>query len=163
MGLGILIYVILYDDMTVGSLAQGFEICEFSKETPQILSTVSWSGPLTYGMILLCLAVFKAAEYWKMESGFKGSHLVGVLIMDQLLYYGLLSISNPLVSNLLGAAGSPTLLCVLGSHLLINLKKAGERGVNEGTNYRSRSVSDIEFAEGAPANANSNDEGMMSA
>ena len=48
--------------------------------------------------------------------------------------------------------GNPSLLCVLGSHLLINLKEAGELGLNEGTNYRpgflSQSVSDMEFAEG---------------
>ena len=55
---------------------------------------------------------------------------------------------NPLVADLLAVAGSPILLCVLRNHLLINLKEAGERGVNEGTNYRSRTVSDIEFAEG---------------
>ncbi|EJD04960.1 uncharacterized protein FOMMEDRAFT_154110 [Fomitiporia mediterranea MF3/22] len=52
---------------------------------------------------------------------------------------------SPFVSYLLNAAGSPALLCVLGSHLLINLKEAGEMGVNEGTNYRSRVVSNIEF------------------
>ncbi|EJD00596.1 uncharacterized protein FOMMEDRAFT_159344 [Fomitiporia mediterranea MF3/22] len=66
-------------------------------------------------------------------------------------------ISSPFVANLLTAAGNPTLLCVLGSHLLINLKEAGEMGVNEGTNYRSRTVSNISFAEGPIANA-SNDE-----
>ena len=57
-------------------------------------------------------------------------------------------IDNSFVANILGAAGSPTLLCILGGHLLINLKEAGELGVNEGTNYRSNSVSDIDFAEG---------------
>ena len=40
--------------------------------------------------------------------------------------------------------GSPTLLCILGGQLLINLKEAGERGANGGTNY---TVSGIEFGE----------------
>ena len=57
-------------------------------------------------------------------------------------------IGNPLVRSILNAAGSPTLLCIFGGHLLINLKEAGEMGVNEGTNYRSNSISDIDFAEG---------------
>ncbi|EJD04446.1 uncharacterized protein FOMMEDRAFT_155573 [Fomitiporia mediterranea MF3/22] len=70
---------------------------------------------------------------------------------------------NPFVALVLSAIGIPTLLCILGSHLLVNLKEAGERGVNEGTNYRSRTVSDIEFAEGAPAAVGSNEEGTASA
>ena len=57
-------------------------------------------------------------------------------------------VANQFVANLLGAAGSPILLCILGSHLLINLKEAGELGVNKGTNYRSRTISDVEFADG---------------
>ncbi|EJD00607.1 uncharacterized protein FOMMEDRAFT_159364 [Fomitiporia mediterranea MF3/22] len=69
----------------------------------------------------------------------------------------------PLASALINAASSPTLLCVLGSHLLINLKEAGERGVNEGTDYRSRTVSNFEFDRGAPATAGSNEEESISA
>ena len=57
-------------------------------------------------------------------------------------------IDNTFAAAILLAAGSPTLLCILGGHLLINLKEAGELGVNEGTNYRSGSISDIDFAEG---------------
>ena len=59
-----------------------------------------------------------------------------------------INIDNTLASNILIMVGNPTLLCILGGHLLINLKEAGEIGVNEGTNYRSNSVSDIDFAEG---------------
>ena len=57
-------------------------------------------------------------------------------------------INNSLATNILGVVGSPTLLSILGGHLLINLKEAGEIGVNEGTNYRSTSVGNISFAEG---------------
>ncbi|EJD04979.1 uncharacterized protein FOMMEDRAFT_154132 [Fomitiporia mediterranea MF3/22] len=110
-----------------------------------------------------------------MSFGFKGFHLVRVVIEDQVIYYGfvilccvlnIVEISvifvNEFSAAVLAAAGSPILVCVLGAHLLINLKEAGELGVNEGTNYRSRTVSDIRFAEGAPAAATSNGDGTSS-
>lgn len=53
---------------------------------------------------------------------------------------------NFFLANILEALGDPTLLCVLGSRMLINLKEAGERGVNEGTSYKMTSVSGIEFS-----------------
>lgn len=43
------------------------------------------------------------------------------------------------------ALGSPTLLCILGSRMFFNLKKAGEHGVNIGTNWSSYSHSAIRF------------------
>ena len=54
---------------------------------------------------------------------------------------------SPFAADVVNAAGSPTLLCILGGQLLINLKEAGERGLNGGTNYTSTSVSDIDFDE----------------
>ena len=44
--------------------------------------------------------------------------------------------------------GIPSLLCVLGSHLLIHLREAAEEGRNEGTSYRPKSFSAIEFEQG---------------
>lgn len=44
--------------------------------------------------------------------------------------------------------GDPTLLYVLGNHLLIHLKVAGENGLNEGTSYRSARISSISFGPG---------------
>ena len=41
------------------------------------------------------------------------------------------------VSAVLEALGSPTLLCILGSRMLFNLKEAAEHGVNIGTNWSS--------------------------
>lgn len=55
---------------------------------------------------------------------------------------------NTLAFYVLYVAGSPTLLCILGSHLLINLKEAGEKGYNEGTNYWPTHVSTMDFAGG---------------
>lgn len=46
----------------------------------------------------------------------------------------------------LNALGSPTLQCVLGSRLFFNLKEAGERGVNEGTNWASYTMTGMDFS-----------------
>ena len=47
---------------------------------------------------------------------------------------------------ILGILGSPSLLVVLGARLLVNLKEAGERGVNEGTSYRVETLGEMQFA-----------------
>ncbi|OCB85036.1 hypothetical protein A7U60_g7993 [Sanghuangporus baumii] len=158
--LGILIHESLSVDTNVGSVAEGMIICIRIGEPSRTLVIVSWLAPATYGFVLMCLALYKSAEYWKLSSGFKGFRLVRVLVQDQALYFGFVIFCfickiivfcikeiTPFVSTTLGSAGSPTLLCVLGSHLLINLKEAGERGANGGTNYTPRTVSEIDFGE----------------
>lgn len=47
---------------------------------------------------------------------------------------------------ILNACGNPSLLCVLGNHLLIHLKEAAEDGRNEGTSYKPK-MSSMSFAE----------------
>ena len=42
---------------------------------------------MSYGAILMVLALYKAAEYWKISTGFKGFALVRILIRDQALYF----------------------------------------------------------------------------
>ena len=60
------------------------------------------------------------------------------------------NVENVVLAEILESIGNPSFLSILGSRLLINLKEAGELGLNEGTNYRpgSKSVSDIAFVEG---------------
>ncbi|KAL5498596.1 hypothetical protein ACEPAH_1950 [Sanghuangporus vaninii] len=164
LSLGILIYGKLVEELVVGRLAEGVTVCAYDGDPPRILSIVSWLVPTTYGLILLCLALYKAAEYWKLSSGFKGFRLVRVLIQDQVVYYGLVIFCSackivdlviidisPAISDILNVAGSPTLLCILGGQLLINLKEAGERGANGGTNYTPK-ISDIDFGENGANN-----------
>lgn len=55
------------------------------------------------------------------------------IIDDEL---GTTSVLIPYISQ---AVGSPTLLCILGSHMFFNLKEAAEHGVNSGTNWSSYS------------------------
>ncbi|OCB83922.1 hypothetical protein A7U60_g9128 [Sanghuangporus baumii] len=85
------------------------------------------------------LALYKAAEYWRLSSGFKGLTLVKVLIQDQVMYFALaiaccifnimefeVYFANGLLAGLFYALGSPSFLCVLGSRMLFNLKEAGK-------------------------------------
>lgn len=133
---------------------------------------------MTYGAILMVIALYKAAEYWRLSAGFKGFTLVKVLIKDQVLYFMLqvmshgfpssyihpfhsvilcsmfailgfrLTIPNIILADILSSLGNPSFLSLLGSRMLVNLKEAGERGQNEGTNYRPPTItmSDIDFA-----------------
>ncbi|OCB89281.1 hypothetical protein A7U60_g3580 [Sanghuangporus baumii] len=157
-GLGLLIYSGLFDEITVAGLPSVGTACGVLRKPSQTLGIISWAIPLGYGLILLGLALYKTAEHWRMPSGFKGLHLIRVVIQDEIMYYSFVIFccimsmlhitilnNNVFLSNLLSSAGSPTLLCVLGGQLLINLKEAGEKGANGGT-YNTRTVSDIEFA-----------------
>ena len=131
--------------------------------------------PLAYGALLLILALHKAREFWR-QNGFNGSGLVLVFIRDQSFYFAMCvftihnsrmliylllsaifcSIANLLNDNfggslfvgfLLTEIGSPTILCIVGSHIFFNLKEAGEHGVNIGTNWSSHSYSTVQFDE----------------
>ena len=54
---------------------------------------------------------------------------------------------SSILSAVLDALGSTTLLCILGSRMFFNLKEAAEHGVNVGTNWSSYSHSAIRFDE----------------
>ncbi|OCB83941.1 hypothetical protein A7U60_g9150 [Sanghuangporus baumii] len=160
MGLAMSIYGKLFAGFLVITFTGGITICGTIKSPPQTLGIISWTVPMSYGILLLSLVIFKVIQFYRISSGFRGFHLVRVLALDQIMYSSLvifcfvlkimtLSIEtiNPLASNLLNALGSPTLLCILGGQLLINLKEAGSRDVNGGTDYTPRSLSNIDFGE----------------
>ncbi|KAL5524826.1 hypothetical protein ACEPAF_9972 [Sanghuangporus sanghuang] len=162
--LAMMIYLDILQHIAIGGLAQNVTACGEDSGSPWQLGVVDWMIPMAYGTILMILALYKAAEYWKMSAGFKGFVLVKVLIRDQALYFMLviascmlnilefrLIISSAFVSNVLSSLGHPALLTTLGSRMLFNLKEAGERGQNEGTNYRTptSTISDMDFAEPA--------------
>lgn len=42
---------------------------------------------MVYGLVLMALALYKAAEYWEMSAGFKSFTLVKVLVEDQIVYF----------------------------------------------------------------------------
>ncbi|OCB83942.1 hypothetical protein A7U60_g9151 [Sanghuangporus baumii] len=157
-GLTMLIYGNQVEQYTAGSLAEVITVCGYNGLVQKNLSIISWTVPLALESLLLILALPKAAEYWKPSFGFKGLHLIGVLIRDQLIYFGsiilfcvlnIVELSVPdidvNISYFLGMIANPTMLCLLGGQLLINMKEAGERGANAGTSYIP-SVGNIEFA-----------------
>ncbi|KAH8109814.1 hypothetical protein DFH11DRAFT_1809663, partial [Phellopilus nigrolimitatus] len=142
-GLGILIYSTIYEEIVVGELAKGVLFCGENRIPTKVWGTLSWAAPMLYALILMCLALYKAAEHWRETAGFSQFTLVKVLIQDQAIYFIMvifvsimeivsdqLYIPNALLSAILNCMGSPSLLCVLGSHLLVHLKEAGERGAN---------------------------------
>ncbi|KAH8109867.1 hypothetical protein DFH11DRAFT_891286 [Phellopilus nigrolimitatus] len=158
-GLGLLIYGNIYQEIVVGELAKGATFCGSNRDPPKVWGALTWVAPMLYGIILMVLALYKAAEHWRETAGFSQFTLVKVLIQDQAIYFVMvifcsvmqivsdqLFIPNILLANLLSISGSPSLLCVLGSHLLVHLKEAGERGANGGTSYRMKTMSNIEFS-----------------
>ncbi|KAL5501298.1 hypothetical protein ACEPAH_8558 [Sanghuangporus vaninii] len=160
--MGLLSYVIREENVAVGQLGENATICITESSVLWQLGVVDWLVPMVYAVVLMILAIYKATEYWKISTGFKGFALVRVLVQDQMIYFmsaiacSLLniltfriSISNDILASILNAVGNPPLLCIFGARMLINLKEAAERGQNEGTNIKisSRTMSQIDFAE----------------
>ncbi|OCB87161.1 hypothetical protein A7U60_g5676 [Sanghuangporus baumii] len=160
--LGIIIYGLHSQQNAVFSLGNYGTVCGVNKTPSWKLGMFDWLIPMVYGAVLMIFALYKAAEYWRVSAGFKGFTLVKVLIKDQVLYFMLiilcsmfailgfkLVIPNVILADILSSLGNPSFLSLLGSRMLINLKEAGERGQNEGTNYKipSMTLSDIDFAE----------------
>ena len=44
--------------------------------------------PVAYSVILMVLALYKAAQVWNETQGTKGTELVKILIQDQVIYFG---------------------------------------------------------------------------
>lgn len=42
---------------------------------------------MVYAVILMTLAFYKSAEYWRLSGGFNGIELLKVLIIDQAIYF----------------------------------------------------------------------------
>jgi len=115
----------------------------------------------------MAVALHGAARLRKETEGFKGFQLVNVVLQDQILYFfavvfcsltNVISYAtevNAIFSYVLVTIGSPALLCVTGSHLLIHLREAAEKGLNEGTSYRLDSVSVIDFGQALDERASS--------
>ncbi|KAH8109356.1 hypothetical protein DFH11DRAFT_1515691 [Phellopilus nigrolimitatus] len=153
--LGALIYTIIYQEISVWRLAEGVTVCSANKSFPKVWGALTWVAPMLYAITLMVLALWKAAQHWKESANFSQSNLLVVLIQDQAIYFTLvifccimriLYISNPLLANLMSALGSPSLLSVLGSHLLVHLKEAGVRQVNGGTSYRMMTMNSMQFS-----------------
>ncbi|THH04364.1 hypothetical protein EW145_g5573 [Phellinidium pouzarii] len=152
------IYSLIYEKIDYFGLAEGLTMCGLQRDVPKIWPNLFWTAPLAFESVLMILALYKAAEFWKTKKGFSEFDLVKVLIQEQVIYFLLviacsatkitaLTISTNLLSAtvLFEVLGSANLLCVLGSWLLVHLKEAVERDTNGGQSYRLDAVSDIIF------------------
>ncbi|KAH8106515.1 hypothetical protein DFH11DRAFT_1518144, partial [Phellopilus nigrolimitatus] len=158
--LGNFLYGIISEKISVGGLARGITVCGVDSNFPVFWQALYWTAPVVYELILMALAVYKTAEFWRTSAGFKGLDLVKVLLQDQALYFIVViacslmqiitfrSSINPVLATFLDTIGNASFLCVLGSRLLVHLKEAGDRGVDSTTlaSYRSETVSNMEFA-----------------
>jgi len=120
---------------------------------------VTWYIPLAYGTLLTVLALYKARQFWKESAGFKGLNLVKILIRDQAFYFLAVIVfcvanilpeqvnSNSVFGDIFAAIGNPGVLSLVGSRLLLNMKEAGEKGLNQGISHSLQSISsNIDFA-----------------
>ncbi|EJC99477.1 uncharacterized protein FOMMEDRAFT_160536 [Fomitiporia mediterranea MF3/22] len=164
----IVVYGTLVEQTSILPLTEGTSIC-LNNGGILTIAIIDWTIPLVYGLILMSLALYKAAGYWKIEAGLKGFKLVRVLIRDQMIYF-ILAVSccifnimefkvdtSVSLALLLEQFGSRSFLCILGSRVFFNMKEAGKLGVNEGTSYRMKSVSNIEFKQPVGSDASTND------
>ncbi|KAH8109403.1 hypothetical protein DFH11DRAFT_946574 [Phellopilus nigrolimitatus] len=152
---GALIYTIIYQEISVKRLAEGVTVCLLNR-SPKVWGALTWTIPMLYAIILMVLALIKAAQHWRESAGFSQFTLLMVLVQDQAIYFifvifcsvmGMIA-DKPFKPNLfylLTVLVYPKLLCLLGSHLLIHLKEAGERGANGGTSYRMTAMSSMRF------------------
>ena len=54
-------------------------------------------------------------------------------------------ITNNILAGIVSTVGSPSLLCILGSRMLFNLKEAGETMEDEANLHTEKSMGSIEF------------------
>ncbi|KAH8109214.1 hypothetical protein DFH11DRAFT_1747280 [Phellopilus nigrolimitatus] len=150
-GLALLIYPSIYEEIVVLELAEGVTVCGYNRVPPKVWGALSWAVPMLYGIILMILALYKAAEHWRETAGF--TSWLEANYSDRVIFCSVMQIvssqlfiPNVLLADFLTIFGSPSLLCVLGGHLLVRLKEAGERGANGGTSYKMKTMSNIEFS-----------------
>ncbi|KAI5117205.1 hypothetical protein M0805_005175 [Coniferiporia weirii] len=158
--LGIGIYNNELEGTTVGS-EKGFAFCFGKDGSPPLYESLYWAAPLAFELLLMILALYKAAEFWRETAGFDGFSLVNMLIQDQALYFvfvmicGIMNVAlvwvaqhgfpSAAIDIVEAVLTSTSVLCILGCRLLVHLHEAGERGDNEGTSYRIRTISSVKF------------------
>ncbi|KAH8108991.1 hypothetical protein DFH11DRAFT_1691282 [Phellopilus nigrolimitatus] len=103
-------------------------------------------------LLLMVLALYRAADYWRTSAGLRGCTLVKVVVQDQALYFIFIgkitgfSFSSTVSIIFSKTVGSATLLCILGSRMMFRLKEA----VNDGTSFKEGTMSNMVFASCPP-------------
>ncbi|KAL5530921.1 hypothetical protein ACEPAG_3797 [Sanghuangporus baumii] len=157
--LALLVYVVVYEKVGVLHLSDGLSLCGGVGDNKVIPKTyaAAWVPPMVYDLILMSLSLYKAVQFWRESPGSTAVDLVKVVIQDQAMYFVLLIVNtsaqilsevlkSSTLTDFLGVLGNPLMLCVLGSRLVVNMKEAGEKGENGGSNGGIATVSDIQFS-----------------
>ncbi|EJD02269.1 uncharacterized protein FOMMEDRAFT_157485 [Fomitiporia mediterranea MF3/22] len=143
--LGVLVYFTHMEDVHSAKIAEGMTICVLRIFPPRELA-IAWALPTLNGFLLLCLTLYKAAEYSRRSAGFRGFDIVRIIAQDQTIYFCCLivisvlriasfTVKSHLVAIVLVSASNPASLCILGDQLLINLKEAGSRILGGSISY----------------------------
>ncbi|KAI5119221.1 hypothetical protein M0805_007732 [Coniferiporia weirii] len=157
--LGIWITIVTMEKPIVGAV-DGFAFCGSDSALPPLFESLYWAAPLFFELILMILALYKAASLWRESAGFEGIGLAKVLIYDQAIYFVIVMMCG--IGNItfsIADLGSPTaavniveqivssttIPCIIGCRLLVHLNEAAERGSNGGTSYKVQTVSDMQF------------------
>ncbi|KAL5500886.1 hypothetical protein ACEPAH_9273 [Sanghuangporus vaninii] len=86
---GLVIYLTQLSHVVIGEFAKNLTFCGQDSLPPWQWTMINWIIPMVDGSILMILALYKAADYWKISAGFKHFTLVKVLLRDQVLYFAL--------------------------------------------------------------------------
>ncbi|EJC98942.1 uncharacterized protein FOMMEDRAFT_161150 [Fomitiporia mediterranea MF3/22] len=140
----IIVYLISYQDTTVFTLAEDAKVCGAARIPSWRLSMVDWVVQVAYGFLLMVLATYRTVEYWGTTRGYARFSLVKVIIRDQIIYFALVIIisvfnvvklkiatSNFITSVVISCLGNPSFLCIIGSHILFNLREACDQRYDE--------------------------------
>ncbi|EJD00668.1 uncharacterized protein FOMMEDRAFT_159434 [Fomitiporia mediterranea MF3/22] len=119
------------------------EMCIVDRLLPLEIFILAWILPLVYELIIMGLTLHRAISFWRLSAGFRGFPLIRVVIIDQVFYFtliiaycvfnmleGTLTTFNAVIQAFVAFGGSESFLCILGSHMLFNMKDAVRHGDN---------------------------------
>ena len=93
------------------------------------------------GSLFRVVRFFDSNDLWTKDLFL--SRVIGFSVVNLISF----SFDSIITTNVLGALGSISFQCILGSRMFFNLREAAEQGVNVGTNWASYSVTGIRFGQ----------------
>ncbi|KAL5514174.1 hypothetical protein ACEPAG_2262 [Sanghuangporus baumii] len=119
-------------------------------------ATGYWILPLIFEIVLLGVAVHKSITYWGSFKELGRFKLASILLRDQIIYFIIVMacsvgsitvywIDDSNFQAVVSGFANASLPCVLGSHLLFNLKEAALKSPTDSTDLGTLTVSDVRF------------------
>ncbi|EJD00669.1 uncharacterized protein FOMMEDRAFT_159435 [Fomitiporia mediterranea MF3/22] len=115
---------------------------------------------MVYELVIMGITLRRAISFWRLSAGFRGFPLMRVIITDQVFYFalivaycvlnmleGTLTTFNSVAQAFVAFGGSESFLCILGSHMLFNMKDAARHGDYDASTggIVTRTVSNVQF------------------